>query len=74
MCGVVELAVYRVPVGVVFLKVFCVKFYIILFIKTNQNNLFFATCLGKEHFIEVILEALLRSVVCKNGTWVPTIL
>ena len=94
MCGVVELPVYRVPVGVVFLNVFCVKFYIILSyplgfshpslllspkgdilsIKTNQNNLFFATCLGKEHFIEVILEALLRSVVCKNGTWVPTIL
>ena len=39
MCGVVELPVYRVPVGVVFLKVFCVKFFIILSIETNQNNL-----------------------------------
>ena len=39
MCGVVELPVYRVPVGVVFLKVFCVKVYIILSNKTNQNNL-----------------------------------
>ena len=32
----------------------------------------FAIGLGKEHFIEMILEALLRSVVCKNETWVPS--
>ena len=38
MCGVVELAVYRVPVGVVFLKVFCVKFYIILSYSFYQNK------------------------------------
>ena len=30
------------------------------------EKVFFATGLGKEHFIEMILEALLRSVVCKN--------
>ena len=32
----------------------------------------FATGLGKEHFIEMILDALLRSVVCKNEAWVPS--
>ena len=32
----------------------------------------FVIGLGKEYFIEMILEALLRSMVCKNEIWVAS--